>query len=431
MLFLGHLGQIELAGGSLAIGFANITGYSVIKGISIAMEPICSQAYGAKKFLVLSQTYKNTLIFLLVSCIPITLLWLYVEPIFLFLGQDESITKVAKLYILYSIPELLAQSQLHPLRIFLRTQNCIHPVWISSVFAMIFHLPISYFLVVYMNLGVKGVALSSCMNTTNSIMGLVVYLLLKPQAIKPWNSEAIETTSKGWRQLLMLIIPSVLSVCLEWWFYEIMTLLCGLLSNPKRSVATMGILIQFTSLLYVIPYSLSLSLSTYVGQELGARKPEKVKRVSIVGVSMALLCGVFSLIFSIWVKNFWGKLYTLDEEIVELVAVILPIVGLCEVMNCPQTAICGVLIGSARAKIGAFIKFGAFYGVGLPFAVIMGFNLRMGLSGLWYGLAAAQCSCMCMMVFVLVVTDWNQQVERAKEFTEIEHNNDLEASFLK
>lgn len=48
MLFLGRLGGLSLAGGSLAIGFANITGYSVLSGLAIGMEPICGQAFGAK-----------------------------------------------------------------------------------------------------------------------------------------------------------------------------------------------------------------------------------------------------------------------------------------------------------------------------------------------------------------------------------------------
>lgn len=39
MQFLGFLGELELAGGSLSIGFANITGYSVISGLAMGMEP--------------------------------------------------------------------------------------------------------------------------------------------------------------------------------------------------------------------------------------------------------------------------------------------------------------------------------------------------------------------------------------------------------
>ncbi|MCI11927.1 multidrug and toxin extrusion protein 2-like, partial [Trifolium medium] len=35
MLFLGHLNELALAGGSLAVGFANITGYSILSGLAV------------------------------------------------------------------------------------------------------------------------------------------------------------------------------------------------------------------------------------------------------------------------------------------------------------------------------------------------------------------------------------------------------------
>eukprot|EP00250_Pteridium_aquilinum_P033129 c5226_g1_i1 orf=3-458(-) len=50
MFFLGRLGELELAGGSLAIGLANITCYSVLSGLALGMEPICGQAFGAKRW---------------------------------------------------------------------------------------------------------------------------------------------------------------------------------------------------------------------------------------------------------------------------------------------------------------------------------------------------------------------------------------------
>ena len=41
MLFLGSLGELELAGGSLSMGFTNIIGHFVISGMAMGMEPIC------------------------------------------------------------------------------------------------------------------------------------------------------------------------------------------------------------------------------------------------------------------------------------------------------------------------------------------------------------------------------------------------------
>ena len=40
-LFLGSLGELELARGSLSMGFTNITGYFVISGLAMGMDPMC------------------------------------------------------------------------------------------------------------------------------------------------------------------------------------------------------------------------------------------------------------------------------------------------------------------------------------------------------------------------------------------------------
>ncbi|XVF00367.1 hypothetical protein REPUB_Repub03eG0279200 [Reevesia pubescens] len=432
MFFLGHLGNIELAGGSLAMGFANITGYSVMRGLATGMEPICCQAYGAKKWTVLSQTFKQTLCLLLLASIPITLLWLNMEPILLSIGQDKTITSVAKVFITYSIPELLAQALLQPLRIFLRAQSVTLPITLSATFAMILHLPINYFLAIYLDLGVRGIALASACNILNLNLALVVYLFFTETSIKPWDGQVLTKCYRDWCPLVGLMAPSVLSVCLEWWWYEIMVLLCGLINNPETSVAAMGILIQTTGLLYVFPHSLSLSLSTRIGQELGDEAPTQARRTTIIGLIIAMVCGLLAFTFTIAVKDVWGKIYTCEPQVLAMISVVLPILGFCELGNYPQTAACGILIGSARPNVGACINFCSFYVVGLPVAAYAAFGLKMGFLGLWFGLAAAQATCMCMMIYTLIFTDWKHQANRSKELTQAteDHKHDLEVNLL-
>ncbi|KAE8037364.1 hypothetical protein FH972_009957 [Carpinus fangiana] len=92
MLFLGHLGDLQLAAGSFAIAFANITGYSTLSGLALGMEPLCYQAFGANHPKLLYVTLHHTVIFLLLSSIPISLLWFNMSKILLYLYQDPSIT---------------------------------------------------------------------------------------------------------------------------------------------------------------------------------------------------------------------------------------------------------------------------------------------------------------------------------------------------
>ncbi|KAI3704890.1 hypothetical protein L1987_75119 [Smallanthus sonchifolius] len=416
MLFLGRLGELALAGGSLAVGFANITGYSVLSGLAMGMEPICGQAFGAKRHTLLGLCLQRTVLLLILISVPIAVLWVNMKSILLLCGQDEEIATQAQMYLLYSLPDLLAQSLLHPLRIYLRSQSITLPLTFCASLSIFLHIPINYYLVHSLNLGIKGVAISSVLTNFNLVASLVVYILVSGVYKKTWGGVTKECL-KGWNSLLSLAIPSCVSVCLEWWWYEIMILLCGLLVNPRATVASMGILIQTTALIYIFPSSLSFSVSTRVGNELGAGRPGRAKRAAVVGLACSFLLGFFALVFAVNVRNLWATMFTQDKEIIALTAMVLPIIGLCELGNCPQTTGCGVLRGTARPKIGANINLGCFYLVGMPVAVVLGFFMGFDFKGLWLGMLAAQMSCAVTMLLVLGRTDWEFEAVRAKELT--------------
>ncbi|PSR93405.1 Protein DETOXIFICATION like [Actinidia chinensis var. chinensis] len=416
MLFLGRLGELALAGGSLAVGFANITGYSVLSGLAMGMEPICGQAFGAKKHTLLGISLQRTILLLLCTSLPISLLWLNMKKILLLCGQDEAIAKQAQLYLFYSLPDLLAQSLLHPLRIYLRTQSITLPLTFSATITSILHIPINYFFVTYLNFGIKGVAISGVLFNFNLVLFLIGYILISGIYRKTWGGFSSECL-QGWKCLINLAIPSCVSVCLEWWWYEIMILLCGLLLNPKATVASMGILIQITSIIYIFPSSLGFSVSTRVGNELGASNPSRAKLSAVVGLCFSFVLSLSALFFAFMVRKSWATMFTDDREIIALTSLVLPIIGLCELGNCPQTTGCGVLRGTAQPKVGANINLGCFYLVGMPVAIGLGFYAGLDFEGLWMGLLAAQSSCAVTMLVVLGRTDWEFQARRAKELT--------------
>ncbi|KAG6588001.1 Protein DETOXIFICATION 51, partial [Cucurbita argyrosperma subsp. argyrosperma] len=416
MLFLGHLGDMELAAGSLAIAFANITGYSVLSGLALGMEPLCSQAFGAHRPKLLSLTLHRTVIFLLVSSIPISFLWLNMSNVLLFLHQDPTITKLAHTYLLFSLPDLLSNSFIHPIRIYLRAQGITLPVTLASLVGSFFHFPINILLVSHFRLGIAGVAAASAATNFVVLIFLILYILISRIFAPTWTPPTRECLT-GWTPLLKLAAPSCVSVCLEWWWYEIMIILCGLLTNPKATVASMGILIQTTSLIYIFPSSLGFAVSTRVGNQLGANQPGRAKLSAVVAVFIAVIMGLSATTFAVSIRNVWARLFTNDLEIIRLTSMALPILGLCEIGNCPQTVGCGVLRGSARPSTAARINLSAFYIVGMPVAVGLGIVFGVGFSGLWLGLLSAQVSCAGLMLYVIGSTDWDLQAERSKELT--------------
>ncbi|XP_023546906.1 protein DETOXIFICATION 51-like [Cucurbita pepo subsp. pepo] len=416
MLFLGRLGDVELAAGSLAIAFANITGYSVLSGLALGMEPLCSQAFGAHRPKLLSLTLHRSVIFLLVCSIPISLLWVKMAKILLFLRQDPTITEMAQTYLVFSLPDLITNSFINPIRIYLRAQGITVPLTLASLGGALCHVPINFLLVSYYKFGVAGVAASAAATNLLVLVFLALYVVVSGVHAPTWTTPSRECLT-GWKPLLELAAPSCISVCLEWWWYEIMIVLCGLLVDPKATVASMGVLIQTTSLIYIFPSSLGFAVSTRVGNELGGSRPQKAKLSAVVAVFMAAMMGLGATSFATGMRNKWARMFTDDHEILRLTSVALPILGLCELGNCPQTVGCGVLRGCARPSAAANINLGAFYGVGMPVAVGLAFRLGVGFCGLWLGLLSAQVCCAGLMLYVIGTTDWDFQACRSHVLT--------------
>lgn len=270
VVFLGRLGSLELAGGALSIGFTNITGYSVLVGLASGLEPVCSQAFGSKNWELLSLSLQRMVLILLMAIIPISLLWLNLEKIMLFMGQDSGITTMAATYCFYSLPDLLTNTLLQPLRVFLRSQKVTKPMMYCSFVAVVFHVPLNYLLVVVMRLGVPGVAMASVLTNMNMVVLMAGYVGFwrKKEMMLRWDfgggGVMVGVVYGGLGQLMRLAVPSCLMICLEWWWYEIVTVMAGYLPNPTLAVAATGILIQTTSMMYTVPMALAGCVSARV-----------------------------------------------------------------------------------------------------------------------------------------------------------------------
>ncbi|XP_043710627.1 protein DETOXIFICATION 55 [Telopea speciosissima] len=423
---MGRLGPLELAGGALAIGFTNITGYSLLSGLAMGMEPICSQAFGSRNLSLSILILRRTILMLLCASLPIGLLWINLEPIMLGLQQKPDITRVASIYCQFALPDLISNSFLHPLRIYLRSRGTTWPLMWCSFPAVLLHLPITVFLAFNLRLGVSGVAVAIVITNFNSLLFLLCYMFYTRTSQEPLcmplspPTSTSSTIGEEWGKLFRLAIPSCLAVCLEWWWYEFLTVMAGYLGKPRVTLATSAIVIQTTSLMYTLPMALAASVSTRVGNELGAGNPRKARLASHVSMGLAIVASMVGLIWNTIGRQAWGRVFTQDNEVLELTMAVLPIIGLCELGNCPQTTGCGVLRGTARPSIGAAINFYSFYMVGAPVGIFLAIVLKAEFMGLCYGLLAAQIACALSIGTVIYKTNWERESLKARDLAGIE-----------
>lgn len=74
----------------------------------------------------------------------------------------------------------------------------------------------------------------------------------------------------------------------------------------------------------------------------------------------------------------------------------------------------GVARGGGWQHIGAYINLGAFYVVGVPVAMVLGFVLHLKAKGLWIGIVAGSVVHSSLLFIIASFTNWKEQVKRPK-----------------
>lgn len=130
----------------------------------------------------------------------------------------------------------------------------------------------------------------------------------------------------------------------------------------------------------------------------------------LVAVSVALVNTAILLS----IRHVWGYLYSSDEAVVLLVADILPLAAFFQLSDCIAGVGSGVLQGTGKQKMGAFINLSGYYILGLPLAALFSFKLDMGLYGLWAGIAIGVSFVALSQIYLINFrTDWDQEAHKA------------------
>lgn len=81
--------------------------------------------------------------------------------------------------------------------------------------------------------------------------------------------------------------------------------------------------------------------STRVSNELGAGRPQGARLAVSVMVIIAILEGILVAIITILVRRVWGKLYSNEQEVIQYVAQMMPLLALSDFLDGFQCVLSG------------------------------------------------------------------------------------------
>lgn len=109
-------------------------------------------------------------------CVPICFIWIFMDKLLVFMGQDPNIAMVAGRYAIWLIPSLFAHPFLQSLVRYFMCQSLILPMFLSFSAALCLHVPLCWILIYKTKLGIMGSALSTGLALWFNVILLGIYM---------------------------------------------------------------------------------------------------------------------------------------------------------------------------------------------------------------------------------------------------------------
>ncbi|XP_077243613.1 protein DETOXIFICATION 40-like [Tasmannia lanceolata] len=417
-IFSGHLGNLELAAASLGNTGIQIFAYGLMLGMGSAVETLCGQAYGARKYNMLGVYLQRSTVLLMATGIPLAIIYAFCKPILIFLGQSPQIANSASIFVYGLIPQIFAYAANFPIQKFMQAQSIIAPSAYISSATLILHLFLSWLAVYKIGLGLIGASLVLSLSWWIAVIAQFLYILTSNRCKYTWTGFTMGAFS-GLPEFFKLSVASAVMLCLETWYFQILVLLAGLLEDPELALDSLSICMTISGWVFMISVGFNAAASVRVSNELGAGNPKSAAFSVIVVNISSFIIAVIAAIIVLALRHVISYAFTEGEVVANAVSELCPLLGLTLILNGVQPVLSGVAVGCGWQKFVAYVNVGCYYVIGVPLGALLGFKFNLGAKGIWSGMMMGTVMQTVILLYVTFRTDWNKEVQEAQRRLEL------------
>ena len=392
----GRVSTDDLAAVSLGASIF-ITVYVTLMGIVSALNPILSHQFGAGETRSIGETARQGLWFgLLLGCLG-ALLMLAIQPLLRqWLSLPDTVEDKVMLYIdgaAFGMPAAMMHRALHA---FASSLNRPRPIMVVSLIALLLNIPLNYMLIHGLfglpQLGGAGCGWATGMVMWFNAITLFVYLA-RNRALAGYGL----TQQFSWPQwsrfpaMLKLGLPIGLSFFVEVSLFSFIALLIAQLGTLV--VASHQAVLNFSSLIYMIPQSIATALTIRVGQSIGSGDYLQARLISGLGIALSIAAAVLTMLLVLLFRHQIIAMYSPDPAVVALGSTLMLFAAFYQLTDAMQTVASGALRGYKITPLPMAIHIVSFWGLGLGLGMVLGLTdwllPRMGVHGFWAALVVS------------------------------------------
>lgn len=379
---------------------------SFVVGVAMGTTIIISQYYGAKDMKMVKRAIETMYITLFVASIIVTILGITLSgPIFRLINLPEAVMPQAITFFNVYLTGMIFFFGFNGISSVLRglgdSKTPLYFLIISTVMNMVL---VMLFVAVF-KWGVAGAAWATVISQAGAFITGIIYLNRTHEVVK-LNSLKLVFDKAIFKKSLMIGLPTGLQQT----FVSMGMLAVTRIVNGFGTdvIAAYSVAIRLDSLAGMPAMNFGAALSTFVGQNLGANKPERVKQGFKATFLMSGTLALFTSLLVIVFRQPLMHLFTDDAAVIAIGADYLVIVSSFYVFFSTMFVIGGVMRGAGDTLIPMFITLFALWVIRIPAAWIM--SRYFGVDGIWWSIPVAWFIGMALSYLYYLKGNWKKKV---------------------
>lgn len=178
-----------------------------------AVQTVCGQAYGAKKYSALGVILQRAVILHVAAAILLSFLYWFSGPVLKAIGQTDSIADEGEIFARGIIPQLYAFAISCPMQRFLQAQNIVNPLAYIAVAVFLLHILLTWLAVYVLDYGLIGASLTLSLSWWLLVILQGFYILFSPSCKETWTGFSM----RAWRGIWPYFKLTVASAVMLWY----------------------------------------------------------------------------------------------------------------------------------------------------------------------------------------------------------------------
>lgn len=387
-IMAGRLSPEDLAG--VAVGSSLFMPLMVLSlGCMMAVTPIVAQNIGGRNFSLIGKNARQVLWLSQLLAIPSFFILRNLDMAFGLIGVTDEVAVIASGYLKAISWGIFPAYAFGALRYFNDGLSVTRPTMFVAFVGAIANIPVNYTLMFgklgLPKLGAMGAGYGSAIVFFIMFSGLFLFTYThKPYKRFEIFSRVRLPEKKYLSELLSIGVPIGISSAMEVTIFAAVSLLASTIST--YAVAAHQVAINFASLMFMIPFGLSVAISARVGNAVGKQRMDEARARGYtgIGVSSALMVCTAAVMFLF--PNTIVSIYTTDQAVADLAVQLIFMAAIFQLSDGLQVSAYGALKGLKDTKIPMLVNLVAYWILGFPIAYYIGIVLGYGAPGLWIGL---------------------------------------------